>query len=531
MPPAFGVSSYGGRLCTWGVMNTIKATLGADNSSVANLNFDGGFNLSTGAPSGWTLDVGSGPGGDKEQLNTYAGDAWRITGDGVSFFRGMILNSQLISRGMIQPNTSYDISIRAKGDPNQVAGTLVVDLFSPSTNTLLGSFSVSAPNLTANWQEFKGNFSPGIAAFPSDTVLRVYSGNQSSPLALGKRVWIDELRITPTLAKVDASVLRISNPFDTETFDGTNGFQSVAKDNGEVLTAVVQLRSFLYILKERSMHVTYDDTVNPPSLWLNRQIDSTIGTGNPRSLISSDTFIIFASRGGGYMFTGARPQKASQEIQTTWDSINWTNSATVHTILDTQTKLAYFFVPLGSDTAPKNALILDYSEGVGQEDDPGPRKWGKDSYPVAINGSLKFENSSNTTALFGVAANTQSIYFCSTKVYEHTGLDDDGVPIDWFYDTAFLKASDTGQDLFGGAQFYAEGSGNLLVTLLGLDEVQQEPLGTQNISATPGKQFEVYANMETERAKIRFEQTADGANCTIKGITILAIPWAAQRIH
>lgn len=517
MPPAIGVSTYGGRLVTWGALNTVKFT---------NAGFDGGFNLTTGAPLGWVLDGGFGAGGDKEVFGTYAGDAWRMTADGVTSAVGHINNSSIAA--LLDVNIPYSVSIRARGDANFTAGFITLKLSSASLGTL-GTFRVLASSLTTAWKSYSGSISLGLASVPSDLVLQVRL--DGTPVPANNRAWVDHISFFPTNNDQETSVLRLSNPFDTETFDGVNGLQFISKDNGEQITAATQLRSFLYVHKERSMHVTYDDTINPPSIWIIRQIDSTIGTGSPRSIVSSDTFIAFSSRGGAYMFTGARPQKVSQEIQTTWSQTNWSASATTHTVLDAQSKTILFFLPFGTDTAPKNSLILDYSEGVGQEDDPGPRKWGKDAWPNAINASLKFENSSVTQTLNGAVPNTQAIYLAGTKIYEYAGLDDDGVDIDWFYETAFLKAGDTGQDLFGGATFYAEGSGALLVTLIGLDDVLQATLQTQALSAAPGTQYEVYANTETERAKIRFEQKVEGTFATIKGVTLLARPWAEQRPH
>lgn len=523
MPEGIGVASYGGRLCTWGARNNIQATTGVDNNSVVNLGFDGGWDYTTGLPLGWAAGTNSGN-GFAESVLCYAGEAWRIS-TLTNQISGMITNAQLVSRNMLSVLTPYSVSVWLRAEAT-VNGTAVIELYSPSLGSL-GIFSVALAQIKTTFQRFSGQITTGLASIPSDLVLRVYTNGGLT----FNTVTFDHISIYPTQKPIETSLLRISNPFDTETFDNTNGFTSIAKDNGEAITAVVQLRSFLYVLKERSMHVTYDDTINPASLWLVRQIDSTIGCGSPRGLISSDTFIAFSSRGGAYMFTGARPQKVSQEIQTTWNQLNWTYAASTHTLLDSQAKLVYFFVPMGTDTSPKNALILDYSEGVGEEDNPGPRKWGKDQWSQSINCSLKFENSSASQALSQAKPNTQAIYFGGSKVYEHVGADDDGTSIDSYYETAFLKASDQGTDLFGGLVFYAEGVGQMNVTLIGIDDVVQQGLQAQNLTVAPGQQFEVYANQETERARIRFESSVDNTSFILKGVSIMAIPWAVQRPH
>lgn len=534
-PDAMSMSVYGGRLAYWGAKNTIK---------IPNMGFDGGWDRTTGAPAGWLKDGTWGAGGYKDDVNSFAGDSYRIQLQGGANFSGMIENHDIASRLFV--NVPYTFSIRAKRTVPvggaTIRGAFQAELFSPTAGSL-GVFNVPATQIsTTGWDEYSGQITLGLGSIPTDLFLRISMAPDAGghiPGPNGNFVWVDHMQMFPTLVDTETSIIRLSNAFDPETFDGVSGLQSVALDNGEQITAVQQLRSFLYILKERSMHVTYDDGVNAPALWTQRQIDSTIGCGSPRGLVSSDTFIAFSGRSGAYMFTGARPQKISQEIQTTWGQINWQYAGTTHTLLNSQSKTIHFFVPMGTDVAPKNCMILDYSEGVGQEDDPGPRKWGRDLYPSYINGSIRFENSVITQKLFGSRPNTASNYFAGDKIYEASGTDDDGVAIDWFYETAYVKAGEQGQDLFGGIVFYAEGggpdnggtTGQMLVTLIGLDDVQQQSVLSAVLSSAPGKQYEIYANMENERARVRFEQIVEGSFGTIKGISVLSKPWAEQQLH
>jgi hypothetical protein len=511
LPSAIGMTSYGGRLCVWGALNTAKFT---------NAGFDGGWSSVDGSPLGWTLDGGFGAGGSKEQFDTFAGDAWRMTGDGATASRGMILNASL--RTALALNTAYSVSIRAKRNSTLAQGSLVVDLFSTTLGTTVGSFTVPFATLSQVWTEFKGALTIGLGSIPADLVLRVYASGTPTNNGI---VYADHIQIYPTTTPLETSVLRVSNPFDPETFDSINGFQYIAKDNGEQITAARQLRAFLYVAKERSLHVTYDDAVNPASLWVVRAIDGTIGCASPRAMTSSDKFIVFSFQSGAYFFVGSQPIKVSQEIQTTWDSLNKAAAPTWHTLLDTGKKIVYFFVTDGTDTQPKTALLLDYSEGLGQEDDPGPRKWGLDVYPNAVNGSLRYVDP---------ASNVFKAYFAGTKIYEQTGTDDDGAYIDSFYETAFLKSGQDGQDLFGGITYFIEGSGTVNTTLIGVDDQLQQLLEPQVLALKPGKQYEKYANLEVERAKVRFETTQVGglgSVFTIKGLAVYGRQWAQTRVH
>ena len=448
-------------------------------------------------------------GGIRESANVFCGEAWRITGNG-GVLCGQIYNSSI--QALLQPNTSYTVSFRGCTDAGGATGSLSVDLWSPTVGLLSPTVAIDASLLAAAYQEFQGILLNGLAAIPSDTVLRVYAAD---PGAVFGNFYIDHVRVWPTQQKYESSVVRFSNPYDPETFDGINGYVQISKDDGQQVVACAQLRSFFYMVKERSWHTTYDDGTNPPSLWFTRAVDRTIGAGSPNGLISSDTYLVSYWRSGAYMYAGGKPVKVSQEIQPTWLSFTWENAWQTHVLLDTQGKQIFFFGPMDGNTQPQNSLVLDYSEGMGQEDDPAGRKWGLDAWPVPINASFLFETSSNT----------QAIYLVGPKLYEHTGTDDDGTPIDSFYETAYVKAGDHGQDVFVGCTYFAEGSGPILVAMYGIDGVVVDVLPKEIIlTANPGQQYEMYGNLESERAKLRFEMVEDNANFTLKGVCIFAQP-------
>lgn len=377
---SYGVGAYGGRLVTWGGLNTLKGN---------NFGFDGGWNFADGTPGGWS--AGATPnGGVRETVNVFCGEAWRIAGDGTGSC-GQIYNSSI--QALLQPTTPYTVSFRASIDAGTQQGSLCVDLWSPTVGLLSPTITVNFSQLTVAYQEIQGIVLNGLSAIPSDTVLRVYASDSNAVLG---NFYIDHIRIWPTNQKYEASVVRFSNPYDPETFDGINGYLQISKDDGQNVIACAQLRSFFYLVKERSWHTTYDDGTNPPSLWFTRAVDRTIGVGSPRGLISSDTYLISFFRSGAYIYAGGKPTKISQEIQPTWLNFTWSQAWTTHILLDTQEKQVFFFGPMNGALQPQNSMVLDYSEGIGTEDDPAGRKWGFDIWPVPINSSFLFENSNNT---------------------------------------------------------------------------------------------------------------------------------------
>jgi hypothetical protein len=593
VPDMAGVGAYNAYLTAWGGLNTIKG---------ANLGFDGGFGPN-GIPNGWAQGANV-TYGVPERLNTYDGEAWTIYGTGAATSSfGQILSPAIAP--LLQPNTPYTISFWATMSAG-FNSSLVVAFYSGSTG-VIGGGTILRANFPGGVGTTFTQFTVGAAAFgtiPSDLVVIVFASGNAGVSVGSESVTIDHIQIWPTNQQFEASVLRVSNPFDPETFDGLNGLVQISKDDGQRITAAVQLRSFYYVFKERSMHVTIDDGINPPALWLTRQIDSTVGVPSPNAVVSTESMVAIASRNGAYIFMGGRPIKVSQEIQTTWETIDWSRSTSIHVMIDPQKKRVFFYVPItganptfnlsaaagavsgnttytgvfptgiypgaavtiagfsnaanngtftcagctssalivnnsagvpetlaatAMEVAPHNCLILDYSEGMGDEDNPAGRKWALDLFPLGMNASLRYETTNNTQALF----------LAGPKIFEHAGTDDDTIAIPFFYYTAYYKAGDRGQDLFGGCAVSAEGAGNLQVQLLSTDDSQAQILGPAAyigppqysipLVLVPGKQYELYGNLETERAQLAFFGNAIGCYFTLKAVTIYAQPWSEAR--
>lgn len=187
-----------------------------------------------------------------------------------------------------------------------------------------------------------------------------------NPIPAAEPIDIDRIQIWPTNQKFDASTLRVSDPENADRFDGINGFVTVSKDDGQKIVGAIQQRSLLYIFKERSTHDASDDGISPPSLWATAQVDSEAGAASPNAIDATTEFIVTASRAGAYKFAGGGGMKLSQEIQATWKRINWNVSEKIHTLIDTEQKVVQFFVPLDADTKPRHVIVLDYSEGWGE---------------------------------------------------------------------------------------------------------------------------------------------------------------------
>ena len=497
-----GVGVYGSRLTTWGGLNTIR--------TIRNLGFDGGF-LAAGEPLGW-VQGGSFAGGAKEATDIYHGEAWKITGDGATATRGQITQAEAATA--LRQNTAYTVSVRVKKTAGLVAGRLNIDVFGSAIDSTGLQLLHSA--VTEDFVEYEAELTPAITSIPTDLVLRVFA-DQTPTSAEG--FIVDRIQIWPTDKKHDASVVRVSDPFDLR-FDGINGFITISKDDGERVMHCVELRGFYYIYKERGVYVTEDDGNNPPSLWQVRRLDKEVGAGGPNAVGEGQAFHVTASRNGPYLQRGGIPMWIGKEIIDTWQRINWNAAENVHTLVDSERSIVRFHLPLDGSTTISHILTLDYIEGWGTGDDPGGRKWGLDVFPNAVRASIIFEKSDNT----------KGIYYATDKIQEETDdTDDDAVAIDSFYETAFGKAGNRGQDLYGGVAINVSGSGQLEIRVLGLDDKPDSKLKTIGLSSTPGKDFEVYANVETEKARVRIRTSAIGARFSCKRIALYARPWADFR--
>jgi hypothetical protein len=567
-----GLTQYNSRLVTWGGL----ATLDLAGMDLLGILEPGSHAFKV--PYGWA------PG-----TNNHAALYWEdsvagqnpgarpgviILADGATATVGEIWQSEAAS--VMRPLTSYTVRLWLKQMGGMNAGALAINLIGTNIGGGTGAtagFVIPYTSLTTSWQQFEGAICTA-SDIPVGTVnnqvavdlrLRIALTGTAGPFGTG--VIISRLQIYPTAAPYDASVIRFSDPYNADRFDGISGFQQVTKDDGERVTSCRTLRWYFYIHKERSMHVTFDDGQNPPSLWTSNLVDSSAGAASPNATLATESFIISAARPGAYVFFGGKPTKLSQEIQTTWDRINWTYASVIHIALDPRLHIVYMLVPLDAETIPSAALILDYTEGFGQEDEPGGRKWGFDQYPrnvghtgvefVTPHAPVLPHTINVLSILIGESpTHTQSTWFAGTsiaspgtaKVYllGAQGDLDDGLAVDSFYETSYARATPNGTSLFGGIAYTLAGSGTLLNSLLPLGsqagDSREAILQPQTMDLPLTRDLEVYADLETERARARFEtnhlQPAVEQNpptaCDyfqVRRVGIYAAPWAPQRVH
>ena len=518
LPCQLGVVDYAERLFWWGER--------AKMDNWRNLSFDGGWDASgSGRPLGWQLDTTFGAGGSREASISVWGDAYRITADGVTTQRGTITQNAITDAfgdQLLLNNTDYSVRVRIARSANLTAGTLRINTYSPTMGLVGAGLAVTFVQATTSYQEFTAQLFPPQTALPSDLTLRVYA--DSLPAPSGESFLVDDIEIFPTFAAQNSSLVRASATQAPESYDGVSGIQEIAVNNGQGIRAAFKLRNNLYFVKERSLYVTATDGVNEPALWSVEEVSNKVGTPSVHGVGYGEEWVVIAGRSGLYYFDGSEPVKLSQEIQPTWDAINWQYGQLIWVQVDTQHKRIYVGVPMGAATQPNQILTLDYTEGM---QDPlvsvytvaaeRSRKWAP--WMISANSCGLIERSNGVAQVFLGTNNS------SGKIYALTEgqFSDDGAAINSFYSTAFLAATGlSGRNLFGYLTAYVQGAGSLALSASLPGNVSVMSLGAWTLAAPASRDMEQFTNVLAERVAYQIGTNAAGSWFSVTKL----VPWA-----
>jgi len=546
-----GVTEYSERLFWWGERNKMN--------NWVNLGFDGGFTgpLFPHYPLGWTPDVVFAPGATDEENFVVWGAAYSIVGNGSTPTRGLMTQGAVqdsLGAPLIQANSDYTIRAHCAGNTALSQGTLHLHLFSQSAGINTTGLQLTAAQLTTSYVEYSAELTAPLSTIPSDLVLRVYADGTPN---LNGQFYIDSIEIFPTSTPLNASIVRASRVEDPESYDGINGFMSVAENNGQAIRAAFKLRERLYFVKEHSLHVTQDDGTNEPSLWSIAEVSRRIGTPSVRGVGIGEDWVVIAHRTGLYLFSGGEPIKISQEIQPTWNQINWQYGQTLWVTVDTKERRILIGAPLGAATTPNTVLMLDYHDLDDANDiatrppvnvtftgrktaTDMARKWSP--WTVAANSCALIERI-NGTAVVAVGGGLPGVGGSSAtgKVYQLSDaqLSDDGSAILSYYTTHYFPERAVEQSLNLGAHrklfsyltMFVEGAGNLSLTSF-TDSANapqtQQPLP---LSSPSLKDLELPINVLGERVAFQVSTNQPGAWFKLQKFTpsLRIDPWSPVR--
>jgi hypothetical protein len=546
-----GVIDYAERLFWWGERNKMNNWL--------NLGFDGGF---TGPslphyPLGWTPDAIFAPGGTDEENFVVWGAAYSIVGNGTTSTRGLVTQGAVqdaLGAPLIQANTDYTVRARCARNVTLTQGTLHVHLFSAGAGINTTGLQLTAAQLSTGYAEFSAELTAPLATIPSDLVLRVFA--DGTPNQNGQ-FYIDCIEIFPTAQPVNASLVRASRVEDPESYDGVDGLLSVAENNGQAIRAAFKLRERLYFVKEHSLHVTQDDGTNEPSLWSIAEVSRRVGTPSVRGVGIGEDWVVIAHRTGLYIFNGGEPIKISQEIQPTWNQINWQFGHTLWVTVDTKERRIFVGAPFGTATSPNKILMLDYRDLDDAEDIAGrppinitltgrktatdkTRKWSP--WTIAANSCALIERTDGT-AVVALGGGTPGVGGGGSagKVYQlsDTQFSDDGTTIPSYYTTHYFPERAVEQSLGLGAHrklfsyltLFVEGAGNLSLTTFTDSSSAPQSQQPLPLSSPSVKDLELPINVLGERVAFQVSTNQPGAWFKLQKFTpsVRVDPWAPVR--
>ncbi|HXL23030.1 MAG TPA: hypothetical protein VOA78_11230 [Candidatus Dormibacteraeota bacterium] len=546
-----GVIDYSQRLFWWGERNKMNNWL--------NLGFDGGF---TGPslphyPLGWTPDSVFAPGGTDEESFTVWGAAYSIVGNGSTPTRGLMTQPAVqdaLGAPLIRANTDYTIRARCARNAALLQGTLHLHLFSAGGGINTTGLQLTAAQLTTSYVEYTAQLTAPLATIPSDLLLRVYA--DGTPTQFGQ-FYLDSIEIFPTTQPVNASLVRASRVEDPESYDGIDGLLSVAENNGQAIRAAFKLRERLYFVKEHSLYATQDDGTNEPALWSIAEISRRVGTPSVRGVGIGEDWVVIAHRTGLYIFNGGEPIKISQEIQPTWNQINWQFGHTLWVTVDTKERRILIGAPLGAATSPNKILMLDYRDLDDAQDIAGrppinitltgrktandkTRKWSP--WTIAANSCAQIERTDGT-AIVVLGGGTPGVGGggATGRIYQlsDTQLSDNGTAIPSYYTTHYFperaveQALELGahRKLFSYLTMFVEGAGNLSLTSFTNSPSAPQAQQPLPLSSPSVKDLELPINILGERVAFQVATSQPGAWFRLQKFTpsVRPDPWSPVR--
>lgn len=302
---------------------------------------------------------------------------------------------------ILQPLTAYVFRLRALNQSG-IIGNLVADLYSPTLGILAAApLALSALPNSIGWVQAAFN-SITPASIPSDALLRIYMQNTTA----GSLLLIDEIEIINANQPVLFNQMRVSyfdNPFGYDSQTGVIGF-----DTSESLAGAFKQRGYLYALSDQSQFQTQNNGSTEPNGWPVSNFAQNCGCAGPCAVDVGAGVAMWAGRYGHQLFTGDTPKKISQEIQPTWDRINWAAQTSIWLVHDPVQRIVYTGLPLDSATAPSIIQPMSYRSVDSVYNVPDPLH-------ISYSGKLICSDLCRKSTLWNITAN------CGAMVTRNTG--------------------------------------------------------------------------------------------------------------
>lgn len=488
LPEQAGVITYNNRLVWWGGQNEQYHV--AD-TGLLNMHFDGGYNFPNvfgKVPNGW---VGKHQGCDVVSPVTGAtGAVFRIVADGATQ-RGTIQNEVMGMdlNKLIRPNTEYGGRIRARRSPGLTAGSVSLYFLQSGSVVVGGGGGLTIPfsQLTTEWQDFTGSIYPATPATPVDLVLKISGGKGGDGFTeilapAGEYIEIDFASIYPINQPYTPSLLYCSKPGQPGVYD-ENGFVNVSENDGQAIRACCVIRGHLYVWKENSLYAVSDNGDDPVN-WTVENVAGQFGVGTPsiNGITTGEGWSLGVARSGLYLFDGGFPQKISEEIQPTWDEIDWNLGHLIVIQVHAEQKQCFIQVPLTGAGQINRTLYLDWTGAAPAS--PDNRNWCPEWTTAASSMALSRRSDGTLAVLFGTCDGTGRILRLDGSIHH-----DAGAAFESFYRTAY-GGGPSGRNSFQYVTASAKGSGRFTMYAVLPDTTTLKPLRTRDLQLISGQDIE-----------------------------------------
>lgn len=310
----------------------------------------------------------------------------------------------------------------------------------------------------------------------------------------------------------------VSKPGEPESFNNVTGYiQLPTERDGNTIRGAVSLRDVVYFTKPTGIFASQDNLDNP-STWPITQIDggcgswyfgiSTITASQPS--LSQNDIVIFADRGGLYLFDGiVRQPPLTWKINDEWKRLNIGYQHWVTVENDPYNQIIYCLLPVDGQTDPSLLLVGDFSEGL----TPEAIKWSIYQFPNFIPRALAMMNFNDASGFdylprFGADGNSlMKLTPKRTNDWNGDGQTRTEIPTTWqTFPAGFAPGK---MNIFRALVFRGEGVNQIFPVLATADNsvpVNQTEPPAFTPGMAPGKEFTRQINFVSERMMVTLQQ-------------------------
>ena len=339
------------------------------------------------------------------------------------------------------------------------------------------------------------------------------------------------------------SILRVSRNGEPEAFDSVNGIVTVNKDDGFTIRNLNVMRDVLYAWKNLGLY-SIRDNGDDPSTWGVNTIDQSVNVGvhgisqffDMSGVRMARDWTLIADKSGILLFDGIlRKPPITENIDDLWQSINYSYYHNIVLVVDEHRHKIYCVFPDTTSTVPNKFIMGDYGECPGNVPEANTIKWSIWSFKPAgtsLNmGSIGMFSIPNPSV--GSAETVPVLKMASTAGTKVWSLDTtvtmDQVTgdIESYFETGLLYFDSGMVHFFTAVRMRVIGSGSLLLTIRGEDNVLTGTLTTTTLSTAPGVEQLVRFNFQNEKARLKFRLTT--GNFTMSKVEFFGKPVYSMR--